>query len=67
MLRVVLNILEDRERTPAWLCRKAGISHALFIRMNNGERTITEDTKDKFSEILGIRKEILFNNEPKGE
>jgi len=34
--------------------------------MKNGDRTITESTKDKFSEVLGIRKEILFNNEPKG-
>ena len=60
----VLNILEDRERTPAWLCRQAGIFHSLFTLMKNGDRTITESTKDKFSEVLGIRKEILFN---KGE
>ena len=61
----VLNILEDRERTPAWLCRQAGISHSLFTLMKNGDRTITESTKDKFSEVLGIRKEILFNKESK--
>ena len=66
MLKVVLDILEDRDRKPAWLCRQAGISHALFTRMKNGDRTITESTKNKFSEVLGIRKEILFNNEPKG-
>ena len=60
----VLNILEDRDRSPAWLCRQAGISHSLFTLMKNGDRTITESTKDKFSEVLGIRKEILFN---KGE
>ena len=60
-------VLEDRDRKPAWLCRQAGISHSLFTLMKNGDRTITEATKDKFSEILGIRKEILFNNEPKGE
>jgi len=66
MLKVVLNILEDRDRKPSWLCRQAGISHALFTLMKNGDRTITESTKDKFSEVLGIRKEILFNNEPKG-
>ena len=58
-------ILEDRDRKPAWLCRQAGISHALFTQMKNGERTITESTKDKFSEALGIRKEILFNKESK--
>ena len=58
----LLNILEDRQRTPAWLCRQAGISHTLFTLMKNGDRTITESTKDKFSEVLGIRKEILFND-----
>ena len=55
-------VLEDRQRTPAWLCRQAGISHTLFTLMKNGDRTITESTKDKFSEVLGIRKEILFND-----
>ena len=61
----IVMILEDRERTPAWLCRQAGISHSLFTLMKNGDRTITESTKDKFSEVLGIRKEILFNKESK--
>ena len=61
----VIAILQDRDRTPAWLCRQAGISPALFTLMKNGERTITESTKDKFSQILGIRKEILFNKESK--
>ena len=64
MLDIVDQILEDIDRTPAWLCRQAGISHALFTLMKKGERAITNETKDKFSEILGIRKEILFN---KGE
>ena len=55
-------ILEDMDRTPAWLCRQAGVSHSLFTLMKSGDRTITESTKDKFAEALGIRKEILFNN-----
>ena len=63
MLKIVDQILEDMDRKPAWLCRQAGISPTLFTLMKNGERTITESTKDKFSEILGIRKEILFNKE----
>jgi len=63
----IIAILQDKDRTPAWLCRQAGISHALFTRMKRGDRTITESTKDKFSAALGIRKEILFNNEPKQE
>ena len=63
-MRMVLMVLEDRDLKPAWLCRQAGISPTLFTLMKNGDRTITESTKDKFSEVLGIRKEILFN---KGE
>ena len=57
----IISILEGWDRTPAWLCRQAGISHALFTLMKSGERAITNETKDKFAEILGIRKEILFN------
>ena len=57
-------ILEDRDLRPAWLCRQAGISYALFTLMKKGERTITESTREKFAEILGVPQEILFN---KGE
>ena len=65
MLKIVLQILEDNERSISWLCRQSDISPALFTLMNKGERTITELTKDKFSQVLGIRKEILFNKENK--
>ena len=65
MLKIVLNILEDRKRSPAWLCRQAGISHTLFTLMKKGDRTVTESTKNKISNILGIRKEILFKKESK--
>ena len=64
-METIIAILQDKDRSPAWLCRKAGISHSLFTLMKNGDRTITESTKDKFSEVLGIRKEILFNKESK--
>ena len=66
-METIIAILQDKDRSPAWLCRQAGISHSLFTLMKNGDRAITESTKDKFSEVLGIRKEILLNNEPKGE
>ena len=62
----ILMILKDRQRSYRWRCVQSNISPTLFTLMKNGERTITESTKDKFSEVLGIRKEILFNNEPKG-
>ena len=55
------------DRTPAWLCRQAGVSHALFTLMKKGERAITESTKNKFSVALGVRKDVLFNNEPNKE
>ena len=55
MLKTVNQILEDRQRTPAWLCRQIGISPTLFTLMKNGERTITERTKDMISDVLGIR------------
>ena len=58
-------ILKDRQRSYRWLCNQSKISPTLFTLMKNGERTITESTKDKFSEVLGIRKEILFNKESK--
>ena len=61
----VLMILKDRQRSYRWLCVQSNISPTLFTLMKNGERTITESTKDKFSEVLGIRKEILFNKESK--
>ena len=57
----VIMLLEDRDRSPAWLCRQAGISHALFTLMKNGERVITKSTKEKISKVLGIRQELLFN------
>ena len=58
-------ILKDRQRPFSWRCRQAGVSPALFTLMKKGERSITDSTKDKFSEVLGIRKEILFNKESK--
>ena len=64
-METIIAILQDKDRLPAWLCRQAGISPTLFTLMKNGERTITESTKDKFSQVLGIRKEILFNKESK--
>ena len=57
----VIMLLEDRDSSPAWLCRQAGISHALFTLMKNGERVITKSTKEKISKVLGIRQELLFN------
>ena len=67
MLKVVDQILEDMDRTPAWLCRQAGVNRCMYTLIKNGQRKLTENMKDRFSKALGIRKEILFNNEPKKE
>ena len=58
----VISILKGWERTPAWLCRQAGISHTLFTLMVKGDRVITETTKQRISGVLGINSDILFNN-----
>ena len=63
MLDVVDQILEDMDRTPAWLCRQAGVHQCNYTLIKKGERKLSENLKNKFSDILGIRKEILFNNQ----
>ena len=62
-MQIILRLLKARQRTPAWLCRQAGISPTLFTLMKKGERTITEITKVKISFVLGFSKEILFKKE----
>jgi len=60
MLDVVDMILSDMDRTPAWLCRQAGVHRCNYTLIKNGTRQLSENMKDKFSKALGIRKEILF-------
>ena len=63
MLDIVDKILKDRDRTPAWLCRRAGVHQCNYTLIKKGERKLSENLKNKFSDILGIRKEILFKKE----
>ena len=63
MLDIVDQILEDMDRTPAWLCRQAGVHQCNYTLIKKGERKLSENLKNKFSDILGIRKEILFKNQ----
>ena len=65
MLKIVDQILEDIDRTPAWLCRQAGVHRCNYTLIKSGQRKLSEKMKDRFSKVLGIRKEILFKNEPK--
>ena len=64
MLDIVDQILEDRQRTPAWLCRQAGVNRCNYSNIKAGRQQLSENMKYKFSKALGIRKEILFKNEP---
>ena len=66
-LKIVKMILKDMDRRPAWLCRKANISHSLFTQMSSGQKKITDKTKNKISGVLGIRNEILFDKEIKND
>ena len=65
MLDIVDQILEDMDRNPAWLCRQAGVHQCNYTLIKKGERKLSENLKNKFSDILGIRKEILFKKESK--
>ena len=63
MLDNVDEVLRRIERTPAWLCRRAGVHRCNYTLIRNGQQKLSENLKNKFSDILGIRKEILFKKE----
>ena len=65
MLKNVDKELRRLDRTPAWLCRQAGVHQCNYTLIKKGERKLSENLKNKFSDILGIRKEILFKKESK--
>ena len=65
MLKNVDKELRKIDRTPAWLCRQAGVHQCNYTLIKKGERKLSENLNNKFSDILGIRKEILFKKESK--
>ena len=67
MLDIIDKLLEDMDRTPAWLCRQAGVHRCNYTLIKSGQRRLTENMKDKFSKALGIRKDILFKQEQEKE
>ena len=67
MLKIVEAILQDKDRTPAWLCRQAGVHRSNYTLIKSGQRNLTENMKHRFSKVLGIRVNILFPNEPNKE
>ena len=62
MLKEVDEELRRIDRTPAWLCRQAGVHRCNYTLIRNGQQKLSENLMNRFSDILGIRKEILFNN-----
>ena len=65
MLKIVDQILEDMDRTPAWLCRQAGVHRCNYTLIKKGQRKLSKNMKEKFSKVLGINEDILFKKEPK--
>ena len=63
MLKIVDEELRRIDRTPAWLCRQAGVHRCNYTLIRNGQQKLSENLMNKFSDILGIRKEILFNTQ----
>jgi hypothetical protein len=60
-MKKVKQMLEMNERRPAWLCRKAGISHALWTYMDQGKRSVTETTKQKIADVFNLPVSVLFD------
>tara|TARA_R100001594_G_scaffold2337_1_gene9300 strand:+ start:647 stop:850 length:204 start_codon:yes stop_codon:yes gene_type:complete len=60
MLDIVDQVLQKMDRTPAWLCRQAGVHRCNYTLIKKGERKLSENLMDKFSDILGIEKQVLF-------
>lgn len=55
-------VLDQQERTAAWLARKTGKSPSYVTRVLNGERRPSEDFKQRTAEALGVPASLLFPN-----
>ena len=53
-------MLDQQERTAAWLARKTGVDPSLVTRILNGERRASDDFKARAAEALGIPVALLF-------
>ena len=62
MLNIVDKILKTKDRTPAWLCRQAGVHRCNYSLIKKGQQKLSSNLMDKFSKILGISKDVLFPN-----
>lgn len=65
--RNVEQVLEQQERTVAWLARKTGVSVSYAWRMLKGERPLTADFRKAAADALGVPEAVLFPTEPEIE
>lgn len=53
-------VLDQQERTAAWLARRTGKSPSYVTRVLNGERRPSDDFKERTAEALGVPVSLLF-------
>lgn len=56
----VERVLEQQERSVAWLARKAGVSVSYASRMLKGERPTTPAFRAAVAAALNVPEEVLF-------
>lgn len=57
-------VLEQQERTAAWLGRRAGKSTSYVTRVLRGQRRPSEEFKARAAEALGVPVAMLFPEPP---
>lgn len=56
----IINILEQEERSKAWLARKIKVSPSLLVLMLQGKRTFQETYKNKICQVFNMDYNELF-------
>ena len=54
------SVLEQQERTAAWLARRTGKSPSYVTRVLNGERRPSDAFKHRAAQALGVPVSLLF-------
>lgn len=55
-------VLEDRERTVAWLARKCNVSYALMNYISRNERTASHKVAESAAEALNVPLFLIFES-----
>lgn len=66
MLNKIQKRLEELDRTPAWLCRQAGVHRSSYTLVKNGHRKLGKNLENKFIKVLGLD-EKPYKKRTKGE